>query len=140
MLRRSALTFLGLAGLALVGCVGTTPWRGLRKIGLLQSFHGPNTEDTMATHVMVRETLIVQNQSGGIGGIRVELVSLDDEANASVFQMRLAELLADPLMRIILVRSDIPNVSFAPARIPIIRTTDSAMTRNTLIDYLKNSA
>ncbi len=139
MLRRGVLTFLGLTGLSLVGCVGTTPWRGLRKVGLLQSFHGPNTADTMATHVMVRDTIILQNQNGGIRGIRVELVSLDDETNTSVFQMRLAELLADPLMKIILVRSDIPNVSFTLDRIPIIRATDSTMARETLIDYLRNS-
>ena len=139
MVRRDFITLIAIGSLTLIGCGNSTPWRGLRKIGLVQSFHGPNPNDSMATHIMIRDTIIEQNQLGGTGGIRLELVSLDDEANVAALGKRITELLADPLMHVILVRSDAPNSAIAPARVPILLVSDFEAARRALFEYLKNS-
>lgn len=53
----------------------------------------------METHVRVRARLIDLNRSGGLRGWRLELVSLDDQDDPAVRELRLRELALDPDVR-----------------------------------------
>jgi ABC-type branched-subunit amino acid transport system substrate-binding protein len=59
----------------------------------------------MATHVSVRERLIAANARGGIGGWRLELVSLDDEGDPTIAAQRARELTRDPRLVAVLAPS-----------------------------------
>jgi hypothetical protein len=49
-------------------------------------------------HVAVRDALLARNRSGGVGGRRLELVSLDSWDDPDTLRGRAEELIADPLV------------------------------------------
>src|SRR5690242_5899970 len=61
-------------------------------------FHGPDAAAALATHAAVRQRLIDANAAGGVGGYRLELVSLDDEGDPALGARRAAEMAVDPLV------------------------------------------
>jgi branched-chain amino acid transport system substrate-binding protein len=71
-------------------------WQGLVKIGLVLPFHGPTPAASMDAHVAIRQRLIERNRAGGLSGWRLELVSLDDQNDPAVAELRLRELTLDP--------------------------------------------
>ena len=83
-------------------CAPAPAWRGLAKVGLVLPFHGPDPTAAMAIHVAVRDALVELNARGGVEGRRVELVSLDDQADPRLRDVRLAELAADSLVAAVL--------------------------------------
>jgi branched-chain amino acid transport system substrate-binding protein len=89
------------------------PWRGLLKVGLVLSFHGPDPAAAMQTHVAVRARLIELNRAGGLNGRRLELVSLDDQGDPAVHELRLRELALDP--NVVAVVSDRASLDAALA-------------------------
>jgi ABC-type branched-subunit amino acid transport system substrate-binding protein len=81
----------------LTSCAGPAQeWRGLVKIGLVLPFHGPTPAAAMDAHVTIRQRLIDRNRAGGLNGWRLELVSLDDQNDPAVADLRLRELTLDP--------------------------------------------
>ena len=135
MLHRTLLLLLTVSCVATAGCA-TAPWRGLNKVGLVQSFHGPNAESAMSLHVMMRDTLIDRNKLGGNGGVRLELVSLDDESNEIIQAHRIAELRNDPLVKLIVIRSDVPVTVFHKAPVPIQVASGPEQARQALLSFL----
>lgn len=94
----------------LASCGTAAPrWRGIAKIGLIQSFHGADAATAMAVHTTVRQRLIDANFAGGAAGLRLELVSLDDESSPRIAADRATELTLDP--RVIAVLA--PSTSLA---------------------------
>jgi len=63
----------------------------------------------MAVHTTVRQRLIDANLAGGAAGLRLELVSLDDESSPRIAIDRATELTLDP--RVIAVLA--PSASLA---------------------------
>lgn len=51
----------------------------------------------------VRDALVARNRAGGLRGYRLELVSLDSWNDPPTARRRAAELVADPLVRAVLV-------------------------------------
>ena len=137
MFRRAFLKSTMVIGLISIGC-SATPWRGMKKIGLVQSFHGPNAESAMATHVMIRDLIIEHNLRGGVNGFRLELASLDDEANPATLTQRIAELETDPMIEIILVKTDIPGVALPAATAPVRMVAGSDSARRILLEFLRD--
>jgi hypothetical protein len=78
----------------------------------------------MATHVAVRARLIELNRAGGVGGRRLELVSLDDQGENATAHERLRELARDPLVVAILAR---PGISIDGYRVVAVSSTSSAL-------------
>jgi branched-chain amino acid transport system substrate-binding protein len=93
----AALAIMGL--LALAGCAlpllpgGTRP---LAKIGLAAPFEGLDRPLGYEALQGVKLALAERNAAGGVGGVMVELVALDDSGEADEARLQASEFAADP--------------------------------------------
>lgn len=87
------LLLLSLAGLFLTACAGVEP---VVKIGLVAPFEGRQRalgyDAIYAARLAIREV----NAVGGVGGVRVALVALDDGGSPELARQAAASLVVDP--------------------------------------------
>ncbi|MBI4317213.1 MAG: ABC transporter substrate-binding protein [Chloroflexi bacterium] len=82
--------------LALPACSGATEWKGAIKLGLVAPFYGFDSSTAYNTYFAVKLAINEWNDRGGAGGHMIELVAMDDQADADVAAYQAKKMAADP--------------------------------------------